>query len=93
MTSTQAHQTDWRVRPTVSVEEAGEIVGVGRSAAYEAARTGDIPTLKIGRRLLVPVARLRAMLGEDPTRDAPAANQGVSEDSSRVRGQAPVPSA
>ncbi len=51
--------------PTVTVEEAGRLLGVSRGSAYEAASTGELPTIRIGRRLLVPVARLRAMLGAD----------------------------
>jgi excisionase family DNA binding protein len=55
---------NWRERTTLTVEEVGPIIGISRSSAYEAARTGEIPTLRIGRRLLVPVARLRELLGE-----------------------------
>lgn len=58
-----------RTRATISVEEAAEVLGLGRSGAYAAAKRGELPTLKIGRRLVVPTARLRAMLGED---DSPA---------------------
>ena len=47
---------------THTVPEAGKILGIGRSAAYEAARRGDIPTIRIGRKLLVPVQRLKRML-------------------------------
>ena len=49
--------------PTISVEEAGHILGVSRRSAYRAAETGELPTLRLGRRLLVPTARLLAMLG------------------------------
>jgi excisionase family DNA binding protein len=48
---------------TISVEEAAEFVGIGRSAAYEAARTGQLPTRRLGRRLLVPVPALLEWLG------------------------------
>jgi len=48
---------------TYTVEEAGELLGISRWGAYEAAKRGDIPTINIGRRLLVPKARLAAMLG------------------------------
>lgn len=41
-------------RKTITVPEAGEQLGLGRNAAYEAAKRGEIPTVKIGRRLLVP---------------------------------------
>jgi excisionase family DNA binding protein len=47
---------------TASVPEAGEALGVSRKAAYEAAKRGEIPTIKIGKRLLVPVAALERML-------------------------------
>lgn len=52
-----------RQRGTVTVPEAGQFLGLGRDAAYAAAVRGDIPTLKIGRRLLVPVPKLLTMLG------------------------------
>lgn len=55
---------DWRNRTTITVPEAGSVIGVCRNAAYEAARRGDIPTIRIGNRILVPVAKLRQMLGE-----------------------------
>jgi excisionase family DNA binding protein len=47
---------------TMSVPEAGRVLGVGRNAAYEAARRGEIPTIKIGRLRRVPVAALERML-------------------------------
>jgi excisionase family DNA binding protein len=50
-------------RLTYKIEEAGHLLGIGRNGAYEAARRGEIPTIKIGRRLLVPKAALEAMLG------------------------------
>ena len=37
---------------TMTVPKAGEVLGIGRSAAYEAARRGDIPTIRIGRSAL-----------------------------------------
>jgi excisionase family DNA binding protein len=52
-------------RPTLTVEEAGAALGIGRASAYSAARNGDLPTIRVGRRLLVPTAPFRAMLGLD----------------------------
>lgn len=49
--------------PTISVERAGELLGVSRRAAYRAASCGQIPTLRVGRRLLVPTQRLLHLLG------------------------------
>ena len=46
-----------------SVPDAGRTYfNLGRGASYEAARRGDIPTIRIGRKLLVPIQRLRRML-------------------------------
>ncbi len=47
---------------TYTVPEAAEALGIGRNAAYEAARTGQLPTIRIGERILVPVAALERML-------------------------------
>ncbi len=49
--------------PTISVEQAGEVLGISRRSAYRAAANGSLPTLKLGRRLLVPTARLLSLLG------------------------------
>jgi len=48
---------------TISVEHAARLLSIGRASAYRAAHTGQLPTIKFGRRLLVPTARLAAMLG------------------------------
>ena len=45
-------------RLTVSLEEAGKLLGIGRSSAYGAIRRGELPFLKIGRRILVPRSAL-----------------------------------
>ena len=47
---------------TVSVPEAGRWLGIGRNAAYEAARRGDLPVIRIGRLLRVPVVALERLL-------------------------------
>jgi excisionase family DNA binding protein len=49
--------------PTISVEEAAVLLGVSRSAAYRAAKAGQLRTFRMGRRLLVPTAPLLRMLG------------------------------
>jgi hypothetical protein len=50
---------------TMSVPNAGrEYFDLGRNASYEAARRGDIPTIKIGRLLRVPVVALERKLEE-----------------------------
>lgn len=46
----------------MSVPEAGAILGVGRNTAYNMAREGVIPTIRLGRRLVVPVVALERLL-------------------------------
>lgn len=52
-------------RATCSVKEAAQILGIHSWSAYEAVKRGEIPALHIGKRILVPVPRLRALLGAD----------------------------
>jgi len=48
---------------TMTVKEAGEVLGVSRATAYILASTGQIPTIRLGeRRLVVPKAALMKML-------------------------------
>jgi hypothetical protein len=54
---------DLRGRTVVSVPEGGAVLDLPRSGAYEAAKRGDLPTIRIGRRLVVPVPALLRMLG------------------------------
>jgi excisionase family DNA binding protein len=49
-------------RETLTVEEAGLVLGVSRGTAYAAVRQGQLPTIRLGRRLVVPRAALDAML-------------------------------
>lgn len=49
-------------RRTRTVEEAAKILGISRASAYTAAKTGDLPTIRIGNRLLVPVPALDKLL-------------------------------
>jgi excisionase family DNA binding protein len=59
-------------QPTMTVEAAGSALGISRSTAYEAVTRGEIPSIRVGRRLLVPTAAVRRMLLLDQTGD-PAA--------------------
>ena len=48
---------------TLSVPEAGRrYFDLGRGASYEAAKRGEIPTVKVGRIKRVPVRALERML-------------------------------
>ena len=53
--------------PTMPVPAAGKFYfGLGKNASYEAARRGDIPTVRIGRKLRAIVAALDRMVGGAP---------------------------
>ncbi len=56
-------------RATITVDEAALLLGIGRSAAYEAARRGQLPTRRLGRRLFVPVPAFLEWLGLSPPPD------------------------
>jgi excisionase family DNA binding protein len=54
---------DPRTTPTMHVEQAAELLDVSRASAYKAVATGEIPSIRIGKRILVPTAALLDMLG------------------------------
>ena len=58
-------------RKTLTVDETASALGISRNAAYEGVRRGEIPSIKVGRRLLVPRAALERMLEQaDEPKDA-----------------------
>jgi excisionase family DNA binding protein len=77
--------------PTVSVTDAATILGISRRSAYRAAAAGQLPTIQLGRRLLVPTARLRTLLGLATDEDANISNPSPKSapTSSVLEGDAP----
>jgi len=65
-----------RPRPTnenrlcYTVPEAAQLLGFSRNFGYELARTGQIPILRFGKRMLVPKAAFDKMLGVSPENEA-----------------------
>lgn len=51
---------------TLTVEQAARVLGIGRSTAYELVHTGDIPSLRLGRRIVIPVGKIAESLGMAP---------------------------
>ena len=69
MRYTMTHNTKTIVKTaeeklTYSVPEVAEILGIGRSAAYQGIRTGQIPSVKIGKRIIVPKVALQRKLSD-----------------------------
>jgi excisionase family DNA binding protein len=71
--------------PVLTVERAGAFLGLSRSASYNAVHRGEIPSLKIGRRIVMPTAQLRALLG------IAEATPSVDQSASPARRQRPHP--
>ena len=56
-------------RLTLTVEEAAQALGISRAFAYEAVDNGDIPCIRIGRRILVPKVALEKMINGPSSND------------------------
>ena len=61
--STTAVNLDDKV--TLSVEETAEALGVSYSLAYRRIKAGDIPSRRVGHRIVVPVSRFKKWLAEE----------------------------
>jgi hypothetical protein len=57
------HTKELLSKPTMSIDDAAILLGIGRNAAYDAARRGDIECITLKRRRRVITAPLRRMLG------------------------------
>ena len=59
-------------RLTLTIEEAARMLGLSRNGAYEAAARGDLPVIRIGRRILVPRIALERLLEQaEPMGEGP----------------------
>ena len=54
-----------------SRQDAATVLGIGASRAYRLARSGELPTIRLGRRWWVTTAVLRQMLGMDEDEATP----------------------
>lgn len=59
-------------RLTLTVEQAGELLGISRSLAYEMARTGGLPAIRFGKRIVVPKRAIETMLEGSASGTTPA---------------------
>lgn len=51
-------------RLTLTVNEVAHLLGLSRGTTYEAVRTGQIPSIRIGQRVIIPRVALIKMLEE-----------------------------
>jgi len=65
---------DPAVTPTVPLWPftGKEVLGISKNSTYQAAAAGQIPTIRLGKRLVVPTAGLRRMLQLDEPVGTPA---------------------
>jgi excisionase family DNA binding protein len=53
-----------RTARTVSVQEAAELLGISRNHAFRCVQRGEIPSVRVGRRVLIPASYLDRVLAE-----------------------------
>ena len=70
-------------KATITVPEAGKVLGHGEASSYAAARRGDLPVLRFGHRVVVPVPALRDLL-ENPPKE-PGDHDGRASGPRRVK--------
>ncbi len=49
-------------RLTLTVEEAAQLLGISRALGYELVGRGELPSIRLGRRIVVPREALEVML-------------------------------
>ncbi len=49
---------------TLTVEQTARVLGISRGLAYQMAREGKIPTLRFGKRIVVPRKAIERLLQE-----------------------------
>ncbi len=62
--------TDHEPPATMTIEAAAALLGISRRSVYRAVSAGHIPTIRLGRRILVPTVMLYCMLGIAPKHEA-----------------------
>lgn len=49
---------------TLTIDEAATVLRVSRALVYKAAKAGQIPTIMLGKRILIPTAALETLLSK-----------------------------
>lgn len=53
------HDNRQRNSSVYTVDQVSEILGISRASAYKAVHRGEIPSIRIGKRILVPKSEVR----------------------------------
>jgi excisionase family DNA binding protein len=51
-------------RLTLTVDEAAQVLGISRALAYELVARGELPSLRLGRRIVIPRRALELVLSQ-----------------------------
>jgi excisionase family DNA binding protein len=51
-------------RKTLTVAAAAHLLGIGRNSAYSAVRSGQLPAIRLGGRILIPVSALERLMSQ-----------------------------
>jgi excisionase family DNA binding protein len=76
-------------RLTYSVAEAAKLLGMSTAVAYERTRTGELPSIRIGSRILIPRRRLEKLLGVSAEEDGPPEHSLSRDDGEQLRPRSP----
>ncbi len=52
------------IRRTYTVDEAAAVLGISRTTAYECVKSGELPSLRFRRQIVIPATALKALVGE-----------------------------
>ncbi|MDP9072090.1 MAG: helix-turn-helix domain-containing protein [Actinomycetota bacterium] len=65
-------------RMTLTVEEAAGVLGISRGLAYELVSRGELPHIRLGRRIVVPRRALEGLLSVASTSEGQTCHGGSS---------------
>jgi excisionase family DNA binding protein len=63
VTDTDRTMPDPTAEPTLSVGRTAAVLGIGLRSVYDAIDRGEIPHIRVGRRIVVPTRRLLTQYG------------------------------
>jgi hypothetical protein len=64
MERTEAATIGWREQGALSIPDAAKVLDLGRTLAFDLARRGELKTIMLGGRRVVPVIEIKRLLGE-----------------------------
>lgn len=76
---------DWRETPTLSIAEAAKWMGISRPTAYAHAKSGVIPTIKIGGSVRVSTRELAELLRLPVSEQVPGDEQPSTDEVNEVQ--------